>query len=43
LAGLWEKGGSFVQALPAAFIFQIGFGFPWFFGSAIALALFYKE
>lgn len=42
LSGLWERGGSFIQALPAAFTLQLTFGLPWFIGSVIAITLFYK-
>lgn len=43
LSGLWERGGSFFQALPGAFVLQLTFGLPWFLGSVAAIALFYKE
>lgn len=42
LSGLWERGGLFIQALPAAFMFQITFGLPWFLGAVLATTLFYK-
>lgn len=40
LSGLWERGGSFFEALPAAFMLQLSpFGLPYMIGAFVMIWL----